>query len=178
MKGFVRALGLLSLLLLMSCNKEVSLQKYYVDHQEDAEFMSADVSTNMLFSNLTFLPEETQQSLKAIRKANILAYPISGDNQERYQKEKKEVLSILENGNYHQLFRLKFGNGSFQLRYLGEPDKVQELVLLAYSDDKGFALARLLGKDMNPNTIWDLINSGDLQNIDLSAFENLIDDLD
>lgn len=175
MRNWFKIASIAIIFLLSSCNKEPSLQKYYVNHMNDEEFLSVDVSTNMLFSRLNDVSDETKKSLGTIKKANILAYPINGENDFRYKREKDKVLKLLDKDDYELLARFTSSKGNVEIRYLGTPESIKEIVAMVYSDQKGFALVRLLGKDMNPTSISRIIKAqkkGDLE-MDLNAFKDV-----
>jgi hypothetical protein len=51
----------------------------------------------------------------------------------------------------------EYGKGV--IKYLGDEDAIDEVIIYGSSDDKGFALIRVLGKDMNPAYIIQLMNA-------------------
>lgn len=167
MNTSIKFLGIILLLgVLWSCSSEPSLQKYYVAHQEDDRFMTMDISTNMIFQQLPGISEEARATIQTIKKINVLALPIDDDNVKQYKKEREKVKSILDKEDYHLLMKFNFSKGHLELRYLGKPDAIKEVVVLTYSDDKGFAVARLLGDDMRPDAFIEMIQAskkGDLE---------------
>ncbi|HLS31862.1 MAG TPA: DUF4252 domain-containing protein [Flavobacteriaceae bacterium] len=177
MRGVLRFFAISSLILLMSCESEPSLQKYYVKHQEDDSFMHLDVTTNMLFGNLKGVSSEEKENLKAFRKVNVLAFPIDGENEKKYLKERDKVLAILNNGSYKSLAGLRYSKMSFQLYYLGEPEDIKEIVIMAYSDEKGFSVARILGDNLNAKVLYETLSaakSGEIK-MNLDAFEGMLE---
>jgi len=180
MKGILKFFLLSSFIMLMSCGQEPSLQKYFVQHQEDEGFMHLDVSTNMLFNNLNNIPEEDREKLRAFRKINVLALPINGKNDKQYQKEKEKVLSIFQQGKYKLLIKMKYSQANFQLYYLGQPENIEEIIIMAYSDEKGFTIARVLGNQLSADVLVETINSakyGDLE-MNFDAFKDVFDNID
>lgn len=177
MKEILKFLAISGLILLMSCDSEPSLQKYYVKHQEDDSFMHLDVTTNMLFDNLGGVADEERENLKAFRKVNVLAFPIDGENKKKYIKERDKVLSILNAGAYKSLAGLRYSKASFQLYYLGDPEDIKEIVIMTYSDGKGFSIARILGKDLDAKVLYGTFiaaKSGDIE-MNLDVFEGMLE---
>ncbi len=148
-----------ALLMLWGCSTEPSLQQYYVKHQNDSNFVVIDVSTNMFINNIDDLPKDSKAALSAIHRVNILALPLNGKNKKQFEMEQEEVLSILHSGAYKLLFKVKYSDKLVELRYLGEGQSIDEMVVMAGDDEKGFIIARLLGDDMKPKTLANLMKS-------------------
>ncbi|WP_121666692.1 DUF4252 domain-containing protein [Mesonia aquimarina] len=164
----------------IACNTEPSLQKYYVEKQNDANFIVIDVPASLFLGSNSTLSEEQQTALKSIEKANVLAFPISGDNQEIFEKEKENVDQIFTQKKYKLLFRMGSVAKGVRLMYLGEEDAIDEFILYGVHNEKGFAVARILGDDMNPGAIMKLMKSageGDID-VNMSAFDQLDDILE
>ena len=47
------------------------------------------------------------------------------------------------------------------LYFTGEEDAIDEIVAFGYDSERGMGVARILGKDMNPQKIMELIKSMD-----------------
>ena len=39
------------------------------------------------------------------------------------------------------------------VKYIGDPERIDELILFGYAQDKGLAVIRILGDDMNANEL-------------------------
>ena len=59
----------------------------------------------------------------------------------------------------------KYGKGV--IKYLGEEDAIDEVIIYGSSDDKGFAIIRVLGNDMNPAHLVQLVKV--IQNADYDS---------
>ncbi len=154
---------------LQSCNQGESLQRYYVDNQEQPNFLSIDVPVSMLNLDIAQLSQEQKDAYKSIQKLNMLAYKVKPGQKVEYETELAKVKSILNNSKYEELMRGGDSEvGQFSIRILGDEDDVEEFILFGNSDDKGFAVVRILGKDMNPNQIMTLYSALDKANIDES----------
>lgn len=180
MKKIIYYVGLLLLTVtVLSCNADTkSLQRYYVDHHDTENFITVDLPASLIFSNLESLSAETRDNLNAIRKANMLALPLNGQNQEQYNAEKQEVLKILNSDKYNMLAKLKFSDMSVQLHSLEKKNEIDELIFMGYSDKNGFLVARLLG-EMNPETVASFITalqSNEVE-VNLDSMEDILNSL-
>ena len=167
-------LTILVAITLQSCDSNPSLQSYYVDNQEQPNFLSIDVPVHMLNLEMAQLNPEQQEAYKSIQKLNMLAYKVKADNQSEYETELNKVKSILDNPQYEELMR--GGNpedGSFSIKILGADDDVKEFILFGNANDKGFAIVRILGKDMSPNKIMSLASALDKAQIDDSKISQI-----
>lgn len=48
------------------------------------------------------------------------------------------------------------GNGNVTVNYLGEEDAIDEVVIFGSDNEKGFAVVRVIGENMNPANILKL----------------------
>jgi NAD kinase len=90
---------------------------------------------------------------------NLLAFKKTTDNAAEYTAEKAKVSAILKDKDYKELMKLNSEYGKGVIKYLGEDDAIDEVVIYGSSDDKGFALIRVLGDDMNPAHIMQLMQA-------------------
>jgi len=160
MKSFLK-ISLLVLavsLIAISCDSNASLQKYYVDSKENNEFISIDIPSSILQLKDTEASEEIQNTLKTIKKVNFLALQLNDSNKELYTSEKLKVAKILKNPKYKQLMRMNMGKGSVSVNYLGEEEAIDEVIIFGSDNEKGFAVVRVIGDNMNPSDIMKLAN--------------------
>jgi len=141
------------MLVLVSCNSSPTLQKYYVDSKENDAFISVDLPANILQLKNNEVSEDVKQTLASIKKVNFLALQLTDSNKELYTSEKLKVKAILKNPKYKQLMRMNLGKGAVSVNYLGEEDAIDEVVLFGSDNNKGFAIVRILGENMNPSEI-------------------------
>ncbi len=163
---------LISSFVLKSCNNEQSLQEYYIEKQDSNNFMSIDIPTSIISLKDDVSPEvkETYESLK---KLNLLAFKINDENKAEFKTEKEKVKHILNGKKFNELIRVKHENANVIVKYLGDDDAIDEVVVFASDDEKGFALARVIGKDMQPAKIIKLINNIDSIDEDNPMFSQL-----
>ena len=74
-----------------------------------------------------------------------------------YLTESKKVKNILADNAYKPL--IKYG-GNIQgavIKYLGSDNAIEEVVIYGTDETKGFGIVRVLGNDMNPAQLIELI---------------------
>jgi len=160
MKSFIKLAGLALVVLFIStaCDSNASLQKYYVDSKENNEFISVDIPSSILQLKDTEVSEDIKNTLNTIKKVNFLALQLNETNQELYASEKLKVAKILKNPKYKQLMRMNMGKGSVSVNYLGEEEAIDEVIIFGSDNEKGFAVVRVIGDNMNPSDIMKLAN--------------------
>lgn len=167
---------LLSVLILgigiTACNNDPSLQKYYVDNQGNSEFVSLDLPASML-ANMESLDEEQRKTLETIKKVNFLAIPQKPENILRIEEEKNKVDNILKDEKYQLLMKFVMDETRMELYFTGEDEAVEEIILYGFDENKGMGIARLLGENMNPGEIMNLVRSMEKGDIDLSGVSGM-----
>jgi len=158
--------------MLNSCKNEKSLQGYLVESQEKSGFISVDIPTSFLELKSDAVSDELQETLKSIRKVNVVALPFKG-NEEAYEVEKLKLKSIFkDNDDYKSLMSLKAKGMHVNLYYTGDTESIDEVIAFGYGKEAGVGIARLLGDDMNPTKIMEMMNNVKLNkdNINLEQF--------
>lgn len=159
-----------------SCSSDKkSLQEYYVDNQENNDFVLVDVPASLISGSSAFLTKEQNEVLETIRKINIMAYPIKDATSINYQGEKTKLMGILASDDYEELMKANSDEGSIRLYFKGEEEAIDEVIFFGAEDSKGFILARLLGDDMNISNMMKLAQSMETSDIDVSQFEGIMD---
>jgi hypothetical protein len=161
-------------LLLISCNLKPSLQKYFVDNQEKPGFLVVDVSPSILNLDKTKLTADQSKALSSFEKMNILAYQINDKNKSEFDIEIKKINEILnDTTNYQQLMKFGSGKDGASISFVGDEDHVDEFILYGAKSDNGFAVVRILGKDMNPADAMTFLSVLKESNIDMKQLEAL-----
>jgi hypothetical protein len=159
-----------------SCNQGPTLQTYYVDNELKPGFTSLDIPTSFLNIEPTSLTEEQREAYDSVDKLNMLAFVLDENNKETYDLELANIKTILNDPKYEELMR--GGNttdGKFVVKFLGDEDDIDELILFGNANDKGFAVVRVLGSHMNVNKIMKLSSVLDKANIDDSQIGQFAD---
>lgn len=160
-------------LLLVSCSDGPSLQKYFVENTENANFISLDISPSILKVDKAKLSVEQNEALQSFDKINILAFKVNTTNRVQFEMEREKVVAILKDKKYQQLMKFGSGKEGASISCLGSDDHIEEFVLFANKKDSGFAIVRVLGKDMNPNNFMTMISALKSANIDLEQLKPL-----
>lgn len=173
MKTNVFTSALLLLLTLVSCNSEPSLQKYFVQNTDNKDFIALDVSPTILNLEKAKLSAEQNEALKSFDKMNILAFKANDKNQAQFETERAKVKAILKDPKYQQLMTFGSGKDGASISYVGTDENIEEFVVFANRKENGFAVVRVLGKNMNPNNIMTLMTVLKQSNIDMEQLKPL-----
>lgn len=160
-------------LMLLGCNSEPSLQKYFVENSEKKDFVALDVSPSIINVDKAKLTPEQKTALESFDKMNILAFKLDGKNQALYQAESQKLTKILKGEDYQQLMKIGEGNDAASISFVGDEDDIDEFILFAKRKENGFAVVRILGNDMNPNNIMNMLSILKSANIDMEQLKPL-----
>ena len=166
---------MLVVLTLASCTNKQTLQEYYVDNQENNDFMLVDVPTSLLGKNIDVLTEEQQKVFKTVRKINIMAYRTKSGDTAKMQGERSKIKQILAADDYEELMKASGDMGQMNLYFKGDEDAIDEIIFFGADDNKGFMLARLLGDDMNIGDMVRMAESLEKSDIDVSQFGSIME---
>lgn len=174
MKKSIKAFGIaiLGLVLFASCNNQKTIQEYYVEKQESNDFIAIDLPASIVDVGED-ASEETKATMKTIKKLNVLAFKLDEENRGEYEKQREEVKQILKSDEYNELMRMKHEGMNIVINYQGSDEAVDEFILFASDDSKGFALARVLGDKMEPAKIVKMAEDMKNLNADSSALAEL-----
>lgn len=157
----------------ISCNTEPSLQKYFVEKAESPNFIVLDVAPSILNVDKTKLSVQQNEALNSFDKINILAFKLNDKNQAQFEVERAKINAILKDKKYQQLMKFSSGKEGASISYIGDDAHIEEFVLFANKKENGFAVVRVLGKDMNPTNIGNMISVLKSSNIDLEQLKPL-----
>lgn len=159
MKSIIKSILAGMAIVLASCSSQQSLQEYYVDNSENPNFLSIDVPASILKMDGVDLTPTQKEAVESLRKFNLLAFKKNSENEAEFEMEKKKVKEILKGDHFVELMKINSKYGKGVIKYLGDEDAIDEVIIYGDSDDKGFALVRVLGKDMNPAHIMQLMQA-------------------
>ncbi|CAG2531539.1 protein of unknown function (DUF4252) [Maribacter dokdonensis] len=162
-------------LTMSSCSSEQSLQEYYIANAENPNFMSFDLPSSLLNLEKANLSASEKEAASSLKKLNILAFQKKPDNEADYLVQKKTIKSILKGSDYSELMKMNtpFGKATLQLKEDG--DTIDEVIIYGDNDEKGLVLVRVLGDDMNPASIVQLIQAMEKSNFEGKGLEQLGD---
>lgn len=166
-------LAVLVSLFLSSCNSEPSLQKYFVENSEKKGFVAVDVSSSIINADKTKLTAEQKTALASFEKMNIIAYKVDENNKAEYDAESQKVTQILKGKDYQELMKVGSGKDAASVSFVGDENHINEFVLFAKKKENGFAVVRILGNDMNPNNIMNLLSVLKSSNVNMDQLKPL-----
>ena len=162
------------LIFMAGCSSTQSLQEYYVDNTENPNFLALDVPANILKLDEASLDETQRAALKSLRKLNILVFRKTTENSQEYKEETARVREILKNSDFKELMKLNTQYAKGVIKYTGDGDAIDEVVIYGDSQDKGFGLIRVLGEDMNPAHFMQLMQAVQKADVDGEGFKDLM----
>ena len=140
-----------------SCNQGPTLQTYYVDNELKPGFASFDVPTSFINVENVELTDEQREAYKSVDKLNVLTYIKEDTEAEEYKLELEKVKAILKDPKYEELMRGgNSSDGKFVVKFLGDVDSIDELIIFGNANNKGFMIARILGDNMNAGKLMSL----------------------
>ncbi|MDO1500959.1 DUF4252 domain-containing protein [Winogradskyella maritima] len=169
-------LALFIIATVFSCDNGLTLQTYYVDNELRPGFTTIDVPTSVIDVDKLDLTEDQKEAYKAVDKLNMLSFIIDDSNKAEYEVELAKIKTILKNPKYEEL--MKGGNttdGQFRVMIIGDPDSLDELILFGNATDRGFAVVRILGDDMNAGHLVQLGMSLQKANLEDSNLGGVMD---
>ncbi|EIJ40011.1 DUF4252 domain-containing protein [Galbibacter orientalis] len=174
MKILKNIVALVTLVLVVaSCgNGTPSLQEYYVNNADNPNFISLDIPASILGVASNSLNEKQQEAFNSVKKLNVLAFRVNEDNKTDYESEKTTVQSILKDTKYEELMVINSGKHKGVVKYLGDDDTVDEVILFGSDDEMGFALIRVLGNKMKPENMMSLVEAVQKGAVDSGALES------
>ena len=134
-----------------------------------------DLATSLLQNENSDFTQEEKDILATVKKINVVAYPLKGENITDYQTEKDKVKSILAEEKYKTLLKMGSNNRGATLKYTGEEDAIDELIVFASDEERGFAVFRLIGDKMRPDKMMKLMNSIDNGDINIDQLSGIGD---
>ena len=104
---------------------------------------------------------------------NILVFKCNDKNQAKFEVERSKVNDILKDEKYQQLIKFGSGKDGASVSFVGDDEHINEFVVYANKKENGFAIVRVLGKDMNPTSIMNVISILKASNIDMKQLKSL-----
>jgi len=160
-------------LLLISCNNKPSLQKYYVANQENQNFIVADFPTSALNITEQSLTKIQLQAYNSVEKLNFLGFKLTADNSSVYETERTKINQILSDDSYKTLIKYGGDKQGAIIKYLGSETSIDEVIIFGSDDSKGFGIVRVLGNNMNPSQIIELVDVVKQSNFDTEQLKGI-----
>ena len=162
-------------LLLVGCNDGVTLQHYFVDNQESANFTSIDLPVSIMKLDESKFTEEQQEAYRSVKRLNFLGYRYDDNNALDFNAELAKVKTILKNKKYNDLIEFNDKKAKVIVKYLGDDDIADEFIVFASSKDLGFGIVRVLGDDMSPEKMMTLADAMKNADINESQLGGIVD---
>lgn len=166
-------IALLISLSLSGCNSKPTLQKYFVENSGKKDFVALDFSSSFINKDKMKLTSEQKTALASFDKMNIIAFKSDSANKKQYDVESQKITEILKNKDYQQLMKIGSGKDAATVSFVGDENHINEFILFAKKKENGFAVIRILGNDMNPNNIMNMISVLKSSNLNLDALKPL-----
>lgn len=151
------------------------MQSYFVDKQEDKNFVKFDVPASLITEDSNFLNAEQKEVMSSVRKLNVLAFPIKSEDSTKtqYTAEKEAVIEMLAREQYQTLISFGSPTQGASLKFVGETDAIDELVIFASDEERGFAIFRLTGNDMDPEKFVNMMKSIETGDLDVAQMQGV-----
>lgn len=154
-----------------SCKNEKSLQGYLVEASEKDGFMTGDLPVSSVLTPKTDVSEEVRATINSVKKINVAFLPKTSENDAAYETEKNRLKNIFsKNKDYKSLMEMKMRGMNVKIFFSGDTDAVDEVIAFGYSKEAGVGVARLLGDNMNPAKVIEM-----LQNVKMDGDTNAIE---
>ncbi|MFY9243132.1 MAG: DUF4252 domain-containing protein [Polaribacter sp.] len=154
-----------------SCKNEKSLQSYLVDTSGKEGFYTGDLPISSVLSAKADVSDDVKETMKSIKKINIVFLPKTTENTTAYETEKAKLKNIFtDNNDYVNLMSMKMQGMNVKIYYTGNTDSIDEVIAFGYGDEAGVGVARLLGENMNPAKIMEMMNSMKMDGSSLESF--------
>lgn len=150
---------LLFVLLASSCTNEKSLQKYLVETSGKDGFMTGDIPVSSLISAKADVSDEIKETIKSVQKINVAFLKKTAENETVYETEKNTLKTIFTNKDYKSLGKMKMQGMNVSVYFTGETDAIDEIIAFGYSNEVGVGVARILGENMNPTKMFEMLNA-------------------
>lgn len=160
-------------LFLSSCNNEPSLQEYFVENSAKKDFIAMDVSSSIINVDKTKLSAEQKEALASFDKINALVFKLDQTNKANYVAESEKVKQILKGKDYQELMKVGSGKDAASVSIVGDENNINEFVLFAKKSENGFAVVRILGNDMNPTKVMNMVSLLQSSNINMEQLKPL-----
>ena len=163
-----------TVLVMMGCKDEPSLQQYFVKSGEKKDFLALDISSSILNVNENKLSDSEKKALASFDKVNVLAFKKDNKNNAQYSKEVKEVKEILKDTTFQPLIKLNGVGHNASIMLVGDNKEIDELILFGNQKDLGFTVIRVLGNDMKPENAMEFFSILQKSNIDMEQLKPIL----
>ncbi|MDO5608657.1 MAG: DUF4252 domain-containing protein [Capnocytophaga sp.] len=140
---------------LVSCQKQVTLQQYFVEKSNQPDFTTMNFNPNDYLKGLAF-DDEKSKALKTIKSVNVLSFKKQDEVQ--FQKETEQIKEILSNEKYQELLKLNDKGSQTVVTYLGDDSNINEVILYSKGSSQQY-LVRVLTDGLTVTQLGELVGS-------------------
>lgn len=175
MKKYITIVTMIFLVLVASsCKNEKSLQNYLVETSGKDGFFTGDLPVSSILTPKTDVSESVKNTIRSIKKINYAFLSKTAENDAQYEAETEKLKHILvDNKAYTNLMSMKAKGMHIKVYYTGKTDAIDEVILFGYNSKMGVGVARLLGDEMNPAAIMQMMQSVEMDG-ENGALENIL----
>ena len=159
--------------LMSACQQNPSLQKYFVEKSENKDFIQLDLSPSILNVASDSLSAEQKAAMESFDKINVLAFKLDEKNKNQFESERDKVAAILKDEKYQELMHFGRGKEGGSVSYVGTDESIEEFVIFANAKETGFAVVRVLGQDMQPDDVLNMVSVLQSSKIDMDQLKPL-----
>lgn len=161
-------LAVASFLLLVSCSSKPSLDRFFVDHQEQIGFIVQDLPKSLVPMNVEELPAAERAAYESLDKANVLFYRAESGTPAQMNAYYDEVDALLDPEEFTTLMSTEGETWGMNMYYSGDKEDIDSFVILAKDPKIGFTIVRLLGDDMSVGELLKLYQYAETNGVDMS----------
>ncbi len=158
-----------------SCEQKPTLQKYFVEKSESRDFIQLDLSPSILNVATDSLNPDQKAALESFEKINVLAFKLDEKNKGNFESERNKVAAILKDEKYQELMHFGKGKEGGSVSYVGTDESIEEFVIFANAKETGFAVVRVLGNDMQPDDVLNMVSVLQNSKLDMEQLKPLQD---
>lgn len=145
--------------LVTSCQPAMTLQRYFLESQENTDFTLIEIPASLLGGSLEDLTPEHMATFTSLRKVSVLMYR-NAEKKEFIVSQQSLINSFLKSDGFEALVSARTkGEAQASILIRGEVDQIDEAVFFGFAEGEGFVLARILGEQMNPAAFLQLADS-------------------
>ncbi len=167
-------LTLFTTFVLVSCNDKASLQRYFVDNQETKNFLTQDIPISMLKIDESNFTKEQKEAYNSVSRLNFLGYKANETNSETLKTELTKVKSILSADKYNDLVEFSDKGNKIIVKYIGNDEEADEVIIFGSSKEFGFGIVRVLGNNMSPDKMVTLVSVIKGANVDEGQLQDIM----
>jgi len=154
---FLAVLGLA--VFMFSCQPSMTLQRYFLESQENADFTLIEIPASLLSASLEDLTPEQKTTFSSLRKVSVLMYRNAAEKA-FIASQQSLINNFLKSDGFEALVSARMkGEAQASILIRGAVDQIDEAVFFGFAEGEGFVLARILGEQMNPAAFIQLADS-------------------